>query len=351
MMRPRLGIAGFGAIGRKHAEVIRAHGGAQIAGVADPSPEAEAFAAAAGLPCYRDPEALIDAADLDGLIVATPNAQHVPVASLALARDIAVLIEKPVADSVEAAQPLVAAARSSRAAVLVGHHRRHNPRVRAMREIVRSGRLGRLTAVTALFLIRKPDSYFDIPWRRESGGGPILINLIHDIDSLRFICGEIAEVAAMASNAARRFAVEDTAALTFRFAEGALGAATLSDATPSPWSWEIASGENPAYPHHDEPCYLFAGTAGALKAPALELWSYAGEAGWHAPLRCERLSVADADPLVAQIGHFLDVIAGRAKPEVTLSDALGTLAVIEAIKVAAASGERVSPKSCMEQAT
>lgn len=351
MRRPRLGIAGFGAIGRKHAEVIRAHGGALIAGVADPSAEAEAFAAAAGLAWHRDPEALIDTADLDGLIIATPNAQHVPVACRALARDIAVLIEKPVADSVAAAQPLVDAARSSRAAVLVGHHRRHNPRVRAMRDIVCAGRLGRLTAVTALFLIRKPDSYFDVPWRREAGGGPILINLIHDIDSLRFICGEIAEVAAMTSNAARRFAVEDTAALTFRFASGALGSATLSDATPAPWSWEIASGENPAYPHYDEPCYLFAGTAGALKAPGLELWNYAGEAGWHAPLRREQLGVADADPLVAQIGHFLDVIAGRAAPEVTLADALGTLAVIEAIKTAAATGARVAPNPAKEQAT
>lgn len=351
MTRLRLGIAGFGAIGRKHAEVIRAHGGAEIAGVADPSPEAEAFAAAAGLRWYRAPEALLEATPLDGVIIATPNAQHVSVACQCLGRNIPVLIEKPVADSVAAARPLVEAAASSRAAVLVGHHRRHNPRVRAMRQIVRSGRLGRLTAVTALFLIKKPDDYFDVAWRREPGGGPILINLIHDIDSLRFVCGEIAEVQAMTAHGARGFAVEDTAALALRFADGALGTVTLSDATPAPWSWEIASGENPIYPHYEEPCYLFAGTSASLRAPGLQLWDYAGKAGWHAPLRRERLDVADADPLKAQIGHFLDVIAGRAAPEVSLADALGTLAVIEAIKMAAASGTRVAPQSSMEQAT
>ena len=90
--------------------------------------------------------------------------------------------------------------------VLVGHHRRHNPRIKAVREMIAKGQIGQLTAVVGLWLLKKPDSYFDVAWRREPGGGPILINLVHDIDDLRFICGEIVEVQALTSNSARGFA-------------------------------------------------------------------------------------------------------------------------------------------------
>ncbi|MCA1371958.1 gfo/Idh/MocA family oxidoreductase, partial [Bradyrhizobium sp. BRP14] len=127
--------------------------------------------------------------------------------------------------------------------------------IKSAREAVTNGKLGQLTAVVGLWLLRKPDDYFEVAWRREAGGGPLLINLIHDIDNLRFICGEIVEVQALTSNKVRGFAVEDTAALLLRFANGALGTVTVSDATPAPWSWELSSGENPAYPRQDQPCY------------------------------------------------------------------------------------------------
>ncbi|MGT2439683.1 Gfo/Idh/MocA family protein [Bradyrhizobium betae] len=100
--------------------------------------------------------------------------------------------------------------------MLVGHHRRHNPIIKSARETVASGKLGQLTAVVGLWLLKKPDDYFEVAWRREQGGGPLLINLIHDIDNLRFICGEIVEVQALTSNKVRGFAVEDTAALLLR---------------------------------------------------------------------------------------------------------------------------------------
>lgn len=345
----RIGVAGAGLIGRRHIELIVASQDCVLAGIADPSPSAQDFAATLNTTCYADHRALLERERPDGLIIASPNALHFRMALDCAEAGVPALIEKPVTDTVAAAQKLCAAVKRTGVPMLVGHHRRHNPIIKAARETVATGKLGRLTAVVGLWLLKKPDDYFEVAWRREQGGGPLLINLIHDIDNLRFICGEIAEVQALTSNQIRGFAVEDTAALSLRFANGALGTVTVSDATPAPWSWELASGENAVYPKQDQPCYLFAGTKSSLSVPNLELWSYAKNPGWHAPLSRDRVAADAFDPLVEQLRHFLAVIDKREQPLISVEDAMGTLAVVEAVSEAARTGHSVSPGRIMEQ--
>jgi predicted dehydrogenase len=351
MSAMRIGVAGAGAIGRKHVELIEASEDCVAAGIADPSSEAKAFASARGIDWYADHRELLEEAQLDGMIVASPNALHLAMALDCIEHGIPALVEKPVTDTVAAAQELLQAIRRSGVPVLVGHHRRHNPRIKAVRDAIAGGQIGQLTAVVGLWLLKKPDNYFDVAWRREPGGGPMLINLVHDIDNLRFICGEIVEVQALTSNKARGFAVEDTAALLLRFANGALGTVTVSDATPAPWSWELSSGENAAYARENQPCYLFAGTKGSLSVPTMELWSYPGDdAGWFSSLARTDLVAANDDPLTEQLRHFLAVIVRREAPLITVEDAMGTLAVVEAVQQAARTGMRVSPGQIVEQA-
>ena len=118
--------------------------------------------------------------------------------------------------------------------LLVGHFRRYHPRIRRLWELVRGGAIGALIGVSLLWTVKKPDDYYDIEWRTRAGGGPVLINLIHEIDTLRYICGEITSVYAATSSETRGYEVEDTAAITLNFADGAVGSILLSDATPSP---------------------------------------------------------------------------------------------------------------------
>ncbi|OAF15190.1 Gfo/Idh/MocA family protein [Bradyrhizobium neotropicale] len=346
----RIAVAGAGLIGRRHVELIEASRDCVLAGIADPSPAAKDFAQARNVNWYADHRALLEQEKPDGLIIASPNTLHLPMALDCAAAGVPALIEKPVTDTVAAAQRLCAAVKRTGAPMLVGHHRRHNPIIKAAREAVATGKLGRLTAVAGLWLLKKPDDYFEVAWRREAGGGPLLINLIHDIDNLRFICGEIAEVQALTSNMVRGFPVEDTAALLLRFASGALGTVTVSDATPAPWSWELSSGENAAYPKQDQPCYVFAATNGSLSVPTMELWSYPKNPGWHAPLLREAVALSRYDPLAEQLRHFLSVIAGREQPLISVEDAMGTLAVVEAVSEAARTGLIISPGRIMEQA-
>jgi len=311
----RLAVVGAGPIGRRHLQAIAAEPSCQAVAVVDPAPAGAMAANEWNLPHYADLEAMLDAVAPEGVIIATPNSLHVPLSLACVKRAIPVLVEKPIADRLEPALALANASAAAGVPVLVGHHRRHNPIVRKAREIVRSGALGCLTAVSATWLLHKPVDYFEVGWRHEPGGGPVLINLIHDIDNLRFIAGDIAAVQGMTSNKRRSTAVEDTAALLLRFRDGALGTVILTDTVAAPWSWELTSGEQTSYsyPNTGQDCYLFAGTEGSLAVPSLRLWRYDGAPDWQSPLPEDRLTVEEADPIRIQAGHFADVIRGRAE--------------------------------------
>jgi predicted dehydrogenase len=337
----RIAVAGAGLIGRRHVEIVAGSPRCLLAAIVDPAPPAAAIAERAGVPRFASLADLFASQRPDGVIVATPNAMHVGHALECVRHGIATLVEKPVADAVAEGARLAEGAEAAGVPVLVGHHRRHSPILAAARDTVRQGTLGPLVAVMGSALFHKPDDYFaDAPWRRQPGGGPILINMIHEVDDLRTICGDIVAVQAFASNATRGFEVEDTVAINLRFAGGALGTFLLSDAAAAARSWEQTSAENKAYPHHpDEDCYLLAGTRGSLAVPTMRLRTYAGEPSWWKPFDSTVVAVARDDPLVLQLDHFCDVIERKAEPRVSVRDALRTLRVTLAIAEAARSGQ------------
>lgn len=335
----RVLLAGLGSIGRDHAKRLLAHPDTVVVGVADPSPGAATAAADFGAPpTFADLDDAIAAARPDAVILATPNQAHEAGAILCLERGLPVLVEKPVADSLDAARRIAEAQARTGTPLLVGHHRRHGSIVQAAQKAVREGVVGDPVAVSGLTLFLKPDAYFDMDWRTRPGAGPILLNFVHDIDLVRAIVGEMVEVQAMVSHARRGFAVEDTGAVLVRFANGAIGTFAVSDAAVAPWSWELTSGEAPIYPRQNEHCLHIAGSRGALSVPDLSVWRYGEAPGWWAPLDRSAIAVDRVDPLVAQIDHFVAVVRGEASPRVDAVDGARTLAVIEAIGEAARTG-------------
>lgn len=338
-----IAVLGAGLIGQRHVALVQAEAGARLHALVDPDPATRAFAQTRGADWFEDFAAMLERAGRpDAVIIATPNQTHVALGLEAVAARLPMLVEKPVADTVASGRALVDAAEAAGVPILVGHHRRHNSLIRRARAMIEEGRLGPLVAVHGVFWLKKPDEYFDHAWRREPGAGPLLINCIHDVDLLRHLCGEIVEVQAMASNAHRGFAVEDTAAILMRFANGALGTFALTDCAVAPWSWEQTAGENPAYPRSGETCYFIAGARGALALPHLDLWTNPERQGWFEPLRRERVMATQDDPLTLQLRHFVDVARGRAAPLVSGREALKTLQTIEAIRHAAETGARVA---------
>ncbi|PQA84234.1 oxidoreductase [Limnohabitans sp. TS-CS-82] len=340
-----IAVAGAGVIGRAHIAVIAQSSQCRLSAIADPSEAAQALAQTHGVPWFATLDELLATASPDGVILATPNAMHVPQALQCIAAGVPVLVEKPIAHTVADAQKLVQATQTHSAKVLIGHHRAHSPIMREAKAVIDEGRLGQLVSVMGSAMFYKPDDYFtQAPWRHEVGGGPVLINLIHEIHNLRMLCGEIIEVQAMTSNVVRGFAVEDTASITFRFASGVLASFMLSDTAASARSWEQTSQENKAYASYDdEDCYVIAGTMGSLAVPTMRLKTYvkAEDRSWFKPYQSSTVALEREDPLRLQMDHFIRVIQGVEEPLVSAHDGLQNLLVVEAIAQAAASQQTV----------
>lgn len=234
----RIAIAGAGMIGQAHIAALARCPELRLSALVDPSPAAVVVAERAGVPLYPTLDTLLAHDRPDGLLLATPNALHVPQALQCVAAGLPILLEKPIATTVAEGRTLLAAVESSGARVLIGHHRAHSPIMAKAREVVQSGQLGRLVAVMGSATFYKPDHYFaEGPWRTQPGGGPVLLNMIHEVHNLRMLCGDIVAVQAISSNAVRGHAVEDTMAISLRFASGALGTFLLSDTAACPRSW------------------------------------------------------------------------------------------------------------------
>lgn len=333
----RLAVAGVGLVGKRHADIMSREG--LLTAIADPSPAATDIAKALEVPLYSGLPELLASEKPDGVIVATPNQCHEADGLAAIEAGTPVLIEKPLASDLPGAERLVTAAAQAGVPLLVGHHRRYNPLIPAAKAKIESGGIGDLVAVHATCWLYKPDNYFDVAWRREPGAGPVYINLIHDVELLLHLCGDVFAVQAMESNSTRGNRVEDTATVLLRFRNGALGSISVSDCITSPWSWELTAAENPAYPATGSFSYMIGGTRGALSVPDLGLWTNDDAAGWHEPISRHALQKETADPLILQVRHFAEVSLGKAPPQVTGADGLRALRVISAIKQAASSGE------------
>ncbi len=286
---------------------------------------------------------MLDKAKPDGAIVAVPNQMHVTVGLACVARKVPIIIEKPIADDVASALDLVEAAEKAGVPTMVGHHRRHNPIMRKAAEIIAGGGIGRVVAVNGLWLSHKPDPYFNITWRKEPGGGPVLINAIHDIDCLRMLCGDIETVNAATGNAVRKFDVEDTAAAVLQFKSGALGTLLVSDTVSTPLyvGVGLARESQPAQ-RARELLSRSAGTQGSLSVPTLHhRWHKPGEESWDNPLLHMRVPIRPADAYHEQMRNFCGVIRGTEKPVLSGRDGTNTLATTLAITESARRGRPV----------
>ena len=340
----RIAVIGVGMIGKVHVERTRGARDCKLVAIYNRSPKAKVtkLAKKMGVNYYNDYHKMIEAEDLDGVIITLPNELHEPVGSDCANKGLHIMMEKPIAPDVGSAKKLIESARKNNVKLLVAHHRRFNAKINALKDMITRGELGNLVGVSILWCMYKPDEYFiEGPWRKQKGsGGPVLINTIHEIDNLRYIYGEIERVYGEVSNKTRKSEVEDTISISLRFYDGTLASILMSDAAPSLWAYECTMRENPFFFPTDGKIYTYLGTKASITMPGMYKTYYPDpeKKGWQYPLKSEQLNIEYRDPYVDQISHFCRVIKGEEEPRTSGEDALKTLEITMAVIESGAKG-------------
>ncbi|MBI2917096.1 MAG: Gfo/Idh/MocA family oxidoreductase [Chloroflexi bacterium] len=238
----RIGVAGCGQMGHKHAINCSRIADVLVCAVADEDMErASTLAQRTGARPYQSSEMMIAEGALDAVVVATPPGARRDIVMAATAAGAAVLAEKPIALDMATAEALCAAAEKAAVVNAVGFHLRYSPLTQRARALI-SGRhltLVRTLTTTGYYLKMDMPHWF---LQRRHSGGPLLEQSLHMIDAARYLAGEITHVFGQGDRLvcpeARQFDSEDTLVLAYRFASGALGTHTDSCATLE-FNWEI----------------------------------------------------------------------------------------------------------------
>ena len=334
-----IGIVGFGLVGKRHASALEKTNGLLLKDVIEHDPTSlQSSEKKLNFITHNDLDEYLNSSKPDGLIIATPTVLHIDQAMKCIEKKIPLLIEKPISVHAKDAITLIKKSKELDVPLLIGQHRRHNQIIKTTKKILDEGVLGEIRSIQATCWFYKPDHYFDAaPWRKLKGAGPIYVNLIHDVDLLRYFCGEVKTVYANAIRSTRGYDNEDVASAVLTFKNDIIANVSVSDSISSPWSWETTSNEHPVYPNTNNSCYLIGGTEGSLSLPDLKLWKHEKKPDWWTPLITEKYDFQNIDPLITQLENFRDVILGKTEPLVSGLEGVRSLQVIEAIQSSIAS--------------
>ena len=334
-----IGIVGFGLVGKRHASALEKTNGLLLKDVIEHDPTSlQSSEKELKFITHNDLDEYLNSSKPDGLIIATPTVLHIDQAMKCIEKKIPLLIEKPISVHAKDAITLIKRSKELDVPLLIGQHRRHNQIIKTTKKILDEGVLGEIRSIQATCWFYKPDHYFDAaPWRKLKGAGPIYVNLIHDVDLLRYFCGEVKTVYANAIRSTRGYDNEDVASAVLTFKNDIIANVSVSDSISSPWSWETTSNEHPVYPNTNNSCYLIGGAEGSLSLPDLKLWKHEKKPDWWTPLITEKYDFQNIDPLITQLENFRDVILGKTEPLVSGLEGVRSLQVIEAIQSSIAS--------------
>lgn len=352
----KIAVIGAGQIGPRHGQAVKADPDAKLVCLVDPNPIAIRAATQLGTAYCPSIQVMLNSPSKkpDAAIVCAPNQLHVSLATDLLSAGVHVLCEKPLAVDSSSGTELVEHAAAQKLHLLTAHHRRFNPYVVAAKRILNreTQSIGKVTAVSGLWTLYKPKDYFDPPvdWHRSAeSGGPVMINLIHDIDVLHYLLdSRVKRVAAFETTKQRNHPAEEGGAIILHFENGVVGTFLLSDAVVSDHAFEMGTGENPIIPQTGKDVYRIFGTEGTLSVPDLRRTFYAegAQKSWRSEMSevTEKLEdlLTEGErtkvPFELQVAHLVKVVRGAEQPVCSGEDGLAAVKVAEAVKKALSSG-------------
>lgn len=228
MERIRYGIVGTGGMGTGHANTLKRVEEAVLAAVCDTVPEvANSVGEEFGVPYCTDYHELIDRADVDAIMVATPHYFHPEIAIYAMERGKPVISEKPIAVTVAQADAMVAAAQRTGVPFAVMHQSRSEPIWQAAWKLVSDGRLGELYRTMLVYADFRSQAYYNSAgWRATwagEGGGVLINQSPHSLDRFTWLGGLPNKVTAYTATRNHDIEVEDVGAAMLEYPNGAVG--------------------------------------------------------------------------------------------------------------------------------
>lgn len=340
-----IAILGCGKVAHLHAKAVQNLSNAKLAGVWSRSEHsAKTFAAQYNVPFYTDVETLIQTEKVDLVIVCTPHPFHPEPAEKAAIAGAHVLVEKPLASTLEDADRIIAACKKAGVKLGVISQRRWYEPVMRVKEAIVAGKIGKPVLGTINMLGWRDKNYYDADeWRGTwimEGGGVLVNQAPHQLDILLWFMGEIDEVYGLWRNLNHPYIeVEDTAVAIIKFKNGGIGNIIVSNSQkPGIYGKVHVHGENGASVgvQTDGGAMFIAGMSGILEPPVNDIWSVPGEENllekWKAEDSAHFHSI---DPMVyymeRQIEDFLDSIANNREPLVTGDDGRRTVELFTAI--------------------
>ena len=306
----RVGVVGVGVMGSNHARVLSDMAGVELVGVADPDPKRrDLVSGALGCTAVTDLDALFGCG-IDAVVIAAPTHLHRDLALKSIAHGVHLLVEKPVASTVEEGRAIVAAARRAGVSLMVGHVERFNPAVQSIKRAIKD------QDILSIAITRVGP----FPPRMSNVG--VVIDLgVHDIDLIRwFTESEIVEIQPQMSSAVAER--EDIALLQFRTASGVLAHINTNWLTPfKARNIHIATRDK----------YVI---GDLLTLQVTECFGFQPDGSYS----MRHLSVGYAEPLRSELLAFVEAIRGGGRPAVTGEEAVASLEIANRCLEARAAG-------------
>ncbi len=295
----KVGVVGVGVMGSNHARVLADIPGVHLAGIADPDRKQRDFVARTlGCAGFTDINGLLGAG-VDAITIAAPTHLHHDLALECIGRGVHVMVEKPIAPTVEEGHAIVAAARGAGVTLMVGHVERFNPAVELVKRAIKNQDILSI-AITRVGPFPP----------RMSNVGVVIDLAVHDIDLIRwFTDSEIVEIQPQLSSAVAER--EDIALLQFRTASGVLAHINTNWLTPfKARTIHIATRDK----------YLI---ADLLTLQVTECFGFQADGSYS----MRHLSVGYAEPLRAELVAFIDAIRSHRTPAVTGEEGVASLEI------------------------
>jgi UDP-N-acetyl-2-amino-2-deoxyglucuronate dehydrogenase len=225
----RFALVGCGRIAKRHSELLgnRQIAGVELAAVCDIRLErAQAIAKQFGVPAYADMHAMMRAEAIDVVVVLTESGNHADHTVELAPYKRQIVVEKPMALTLADADRMIAACDREGIRLFVVKQNRFNVPVVKLREALEAGRFGKLVLGTVRVRWCRPQSYYDHDaWRGTwaMDGGVLTNQASHHIDMLEWMMGDVDSVFGVAQTALVNIETEDTAVVSVRFSNGALG--------------------------------------------------------------------------------------------------------------------------------